>query len=115
MIAATPLPVIWCMLHGMQDPLMREATSRTPFDLTNGITGRKMMTKKKLILAVLTGTFSLAACHRDTTRSSEYFAEHLEEARQLVAGCRDDTGGGHGGAKAQTRGRGRGRERGGKA
>src|SRR3546814_2068612 len=31
MIAATPLPVIWCMLHGMQDPLMREATSRTPF------------------------------------------------------------------------------------
>src|SRR3546814_16732279 len=79
------------MLHGMQDPLMREATSRTPFDLTNGTTGRKMMTKKKLILAVLTGPFSLAACTQATPRSSDYFAEHLEEARQVVAGCRDGT------------------------
>src|SRR3546814_11825583 len=75
----------------MQDPLMRDATSRTPFDLTNGTTGRKMMTKKKLILAVLTGPFSLAACTQATPRSSDYFAEHLEEARQVVAGCRDGT------------------------
>src|SRR3546814_13419246 len=50
-----------------------------------------MMTKKKLILAVLTGPFSLAACTQATPRSSDYFAEHLEEARQVVAGCRDGT------------------------
>src|SRR3546814_13564559 len=91
MIAATPWLVIWDRLHGRQDPLMREATSQTPCDLTNGTTGRKMMTKKKLILAVLTGPFSLAACTQATPRSSDYFAEHLEEARQVVAGCRDGT------------------------
>src|SRR3546814_12820844 len=50
-----------------------------------------MMTKKKLILAVLTGPFSLEACTQATPRSRDYFAEHLEEARQVVAGCRDGT------------------------
>ncbi|MBD3772354.1 MAG: EexN family lipoprotein [Rhodobacteraceae bacterium] len=50
-----------------------------------------MMTKKKLILAVFTGPFSLAACSQAAPRSSEYFAEHLDEARQVVTGCRDGT------------------------
>lgn len=47
------------------------------------------MMMKKLILAVLTGTFSLTACSQAAPRSSEYFAAHLDEARQVVAGCRD--------------------------
>lgn len=49
------------------------------------------MTKKKLILAVLTGPFGLAACAQAAPRSSEYFAAHLDEARQIVIGCRDGT------------------------
>jgi predicted small secreted protein len=49
------------------------------------------MTMKKLILAVLIGPFALTACTEAAPRSSEYFAAHLEEARQVVAGCRDGT------------------------
>lgn len=46
---------------------------------------------KKLFLAVLTGPFALTACAQATPRSSEYFAAHLDEARQAVAGCREGT------------------------
>lgn len=46
---------------------------------------------RKVILAVLTGPLSLAACAQAIPRSSEYFAEHLDEARQIVTGCRDGT------------------------
>ncbi len=46
---------------------------------------------KKLILAVLAGTLSLTACAQAAPRSTEYFAEHLDEARRVVAGCRDGT------------------------
>ncbi|GAY20114.1 hypothetical protein SFOMI_0636 [Sphingobium fuliginis] len=49
------------------------------------------MTMKKLILAVLIGPFALTACAQAAPRSSEYFAAHLDEARQVVAGCRDGT------------------------
>ncbi|MGE4305050.1 MAG: EexN family lipoprotein [Novosphingobium sp.] len=49
------------------------------------------MTKKKLTVAVLIGTLGLTACAPAAPRSSEYFAEHLDEARQVVAGCRDGT------------------------
>lgn len=49
------------------------------------------MTKKTLILAVLAGPFSLTACAQAAPRGSEYFAAHLDEARQVVAGCRDGT------------------------
>lgn len=49
------------------------------------------MMKKKLILAVLIGPFALTACTQAAPRSSEYFAEHLDEARQVVTGCRDGT------------------------
>ncbi|ABF54298.1 EexN family lipoprotein [Sphingopyxis alaskensis] len=70
---------------------MREAGSHMALNPKNGTTGRKMMTKKKLILTVLTGPFALAACAQSAPRSSEYFAEHLDEARQIVAGCRDGT------------------------
>lgn len=45
----------------------------------------------KLILAVLTGPLILAACAEAAPRSSAYFAEHLDEARQVVTGCRDGT------------------------
>ena len=43
----------------------------------------------KLILAALTGPLILAACAQAAPRSSEYFAEHLDEAREVVSGCRD--------------------------
>lgn len=50
-----------------------------------------MTMTKKLILAVLAGPFSLTACAQAAPRSSEYFAKNLDEARQVVAGCRDGT------------------------
>jgi len=46
---------------------------------------------KKVILAMLTGPLSLTACAQAAPRSSEYFAEHLDEAREVVSGCRDGT------------------------
>lgn len=50
-----------------------------------------MMMTMNVILAVLAGPFGLAACSQATPRSSEYFAEHLDEAREVVSGCRDGT------------------------
>lgn len=49
------------------------------------------MIMKKLFLAVLIGPFALTACAQAAPRSSEYFAAHLNEARQVVTGCRDGT------------------------
>lgn len=49
------------------------------------------MRKNKLILAVLAGSFSLTACAPAAPRSRDYFAEHLDEARRIVAGCREGT------------------------
>jgi hypothetical protein len=46
---------------------------------------------KKVTLMMLAGAFSLTACTQAAPRSSEYFAAHLDEARQIVAGCRDGT------------------------
>lgn len=45
----------------------------------------------KLFLAVLMGPLVLTACAQAVPRSSEYFAAHLDEARRIVAGCRDGT------------------------
>ena len=69
---------------------MREAGTRTPFDFMNRATGMKIIMKKAIIV-VLAGPFSLTACAQAAPRSSEYFAAHLDEARQVVAGCRDGT------------------------
>lgn len=49
------------------------------------------MMKKMMILAALAGPFSLTACAQPAPRGHEYFAEHLDEARQIVTGCRDGT------------------------
>lgn len=46
---------------------------------------------KKLMLAVLVSAFGLASCAKTEPRSAEYFADHLDEARQIVASCRDGT------------------------
>lgn len=46
---------------------------------------------KKLILAALVCAFGLAGCGKAKPRSMEYFAGHLDEARQVVASCRDGT------------------------
>ncbi len=70
---------------------MREAMTQTPFELRNWATGKTMVTKKKLIFPVLIGTLSLTACTQAAPRSSEYFGAHLDEARQVVAACRDGT------------------------
>lgn len=38
-----------------------------------------------------TGAFILAACGQTEPRSQQYFESHLEEAQQIVDGCRDGT------------------------
>lgn len=44
---------------------------------------------KKVILVVLAAAQGLAGCGKAEPRSTQYFAEHLDEAREIVAGCRD--------------------------
>jgi len=44
---------------------------------------------KKLILVALAAAQGLTGCGKAEPRSTQYFAEHLNEAREVVAGCRD--------------------------
>lgn len=46
---------------------------------------------KKMMLAVLVCAYGLTGCGRAEPRSTGYFREHLDEARQIVASCRDGT------------------------
>lgn len=38
---------------------------------------------------------TLAACGQSEPRSFQYFEAHLDEAQEVVAGCRDGSVGGH--------------------
>ena len=46
---------------------------------------------KKWMLTALVCAYGLTGCAEAEPRSTVYFKEHLDEARQIVASCRDGT------------------------
>lgn len=44
---------------------------------------------KKVILVVLAAAQGMTGCGKAEPRSTQYFAEHLDEAREIVARCGD--------------------------
>lgn len=46
---------------------------------------------KKVMLAALICAYGLTGCDKAEPRSTVYFREHLDEARRIVASCRDGT------------------------
>ncbi|WP_342249198.1 EexN family lipoprotein [Sphingomonas sp. OTU376] len=44
---------------------------------------------KKMGVTALVALMALGACSKAEPRSTEYFAAHLDEARQIVQSCRD--------------------------
>lgn len=43
------------------------------------------------VMFAISATIALAACGRAEPRNEEYFHAHLDEARQIVAKCREDS------------------------
>lgn len=44
---------------------------------------------KRMVSAMFIGACGLTACAEAEPRGVQYFAEHLDEAREIVAGCRE--------------------------
>jgi hypothetical protein len=62
-----------------------ESIAKMPIGLHSG----SMFMTRMLITGTLATTALLAACGKAEPRSTAYFEAHLDEARELVAGCRE--------------------------